>query len=117
MSIIDRLSEYFAHFPGIGERQARRFVYFLLRAENGYVKDFLESIVALKKNVARCKSCFRFFESADGKLCALCASSATDQSLLMVMEKDSDLENFAQSGNYCGRFFFFFGLVFFSVKD
>ncbi|KKS45037.1 hypothetical protein A3I25_02555 [Candidatus Nomurabacteria bacterium RIFCSPLOWO2_02_FULL_42_17] len=117
MSIIDRLSEYFAHFPGIGERQARRFVYFLLRAENGYVKDFLESIVALKKNVARCKSCFRFFESADKELCALCASSATDQSLLMVMEKDSDLENFAQSGTYRGRFFILGGLVPITEKD
>ena len=27
---IEKLSQYFKEFPGIGERQAKRFVYFLL---------------------------------------------------------------------------------------
>ena len=54
MNAVEKLSELFAQFPGIGQRQAKRFVYFLLKSENGYVKNLLESIVALKKNTVRC---------------------------------------------------------------
>ena len=31
MDYIQKLTEYFRKFPGIGEKQASRFVYFLLR--------------------------------------------------------------------------------------
>ena len=39
MDTIDKLTEVFKEFPGIGERQARRFVYFLMSKNPAYVEN------------------------------------------------------------------------------
>ena len=44
MDYFSRLSEYFKKFPGIGERQARRFVYFLLNTNQSYSDELIELI-------------------------------------------------------------------------
>src|SRR3989338_4311224 len=61
MDIIDKLSEIFKEFPGIGERQAKRFVYFLMSRNGSYVENLSSLILNLKKEVTQCKECFRFF--------------------------------------------------------
>ena len=59
MDIIDKLAEIFKEFPGIGERQARRFVYFLMSRNNGYNDNLASMISDLKKGTAQCKECFK----------------------------------------------------------
>lgn len=109
--MIDRLTEYFKQFPGIGERQARRFVYFLLSRNPNYVKELTSLITELKKNISQCKSCFRFYP-ADGKAeCEICQNPEVDKTLLIVVEKDADLENIRKSGTYKGKFFVLGGLA------
>ena len=113
MDIIDKLSEIFKEFPGIGERQARRFVYFLM-AKNGVYADNLAKLIQdLKKEVAQCKECFRFFIlSGDAKnVCEICRDANADAPMLMVVEKDSDLESVKSSGVYKGKYFILGGLV------
>ena len=44
---IEKLSLYFKEFPGIGERQSKRFVYFLLHKNPNYVKELGENILTL----------------------------------------------------------------------
>ena len=36
MDTIEKLTEVFKEFPGIGERQAKRFVYFLMSRNSAY---------------------------------------------------------------------------------
>jgi recombination protein RecR len=112
MKGIDKLAGYFQTFPGIGPRQAKRFVYFLLRQEKADVKEIAELIAKLQDSIAECPSCHRLFE-ADGysELCDICASSSRDASLLMVVEKDADLEAFEKSGIYKGRYFVLGGTI------
>jgi len=113
MDIIDKLSEIFKEFPGIGERQARRFVYFLMSKTPAYNANLSALISDLKKETAQCKECFRFFlvENSSNKLCEICASKTTDSSVLLVIEKDSDLESMRKSGLYNGKYFVLGGLV------
>ena len=49
MDIIDKLTEIFKEFPGIGERQAKRFVYFLMLRTPGYNENLSGLILDLKK--------------------------------------------------------------------
>lgn len=113
MDIIDKLAEIFKEFPGIGERQARRFVYFLMSRTPAYNENLSGFILDLKKEVAQCKECFRFFILSKGreKLCEVCSNANTDETLLMVIEKDSDLESVKKSRVYNGRYFVLGGLV------
>src|SRR3990167_7575380 len=101
MDTIDKLTEIFKEFPGIGERQARRFVYFLMHKNPAYAENLRLLIQDLKKETRQCAECFRFFNLRDSgedkSLCEICQNSQTDSSTLLVVEKDSDLESVKKS--------------------
>ena len=114
MDIIDKLTEIFKEFPGIGERQAKRFVYFLMQKNPAYAENLRLLIGELKKEIAQCRECFRFFIKKDRGLketCDICANAGTDSSTLLVVEKDSDLESVKKSRTYHGKYFILGGLV------
>ncbi len=119
MDTIEKLTEVFKEFPGIGERQAKRFVYFLMSRNPAYNENLTLLIKDLKKEISQCKECFRFFiykekahsASSGSAICEICASPNIDLSTLMVIEKDSDLESVRKSRIYHGKYFVLGGLV------
>ncbi len=112
MDLIDKLTEIFKEFPGIGERQAKRFVYFLMSRSPAYNENLSSMIADLKKGTAQCKECFKFFIIKNSKtICDICVDPHTDRSLLMIIEKDSDLESVKKSRVYNGKYFVLGGLV------
>ena len=114
MDIIEKLTEVFKEFPGIGERQAKRFVYFLMARNSGYTENLSGLISDLKKDVAQCEECFRFFlinKKNRSKICEICSDKNIDTSTLMIVEKDSDLESVRKSRIYHGKYFILGGLV------
>ena len=114
MDIIDKLTEIFKEFPGIGERQARRFVYFLMSRTPAYTENLSSLMLDLKKEIAQCKECFRFFitkRQNKDRMCEICDNANLDSSLLMIVEKDSDLESVKKSRVYNGKYFILGGMV------
>jgi len=113
MDIIDKLAEIFKEFPGIGERQARRFVYFLMSRNSAYAENLSILISELKKETLQCKECFRFFlvKNNKDKVCDICSNVNVDPAILMIVEKDSDLESVRKSRVYNGKYFILGGLV------
>ncbi len=111
MDPINKLTEYFKEFPGIGERQAKRFVYFLLHKNPSYVKELGDKILDLKNTIHQCPSCFLFFQSQQDQLCDVCSNPKTDKTSLLIVEKDADYENIKRSKNYNGMYFILGGLV------
>ncbi len=115
MSPLDRLTELFREFPGIGPRQARRFVYFLLAANPSYRRDLSRFIETIGNEVAQCTSCFRYFPHSSTQvrkdLCKICSDPARDQSLLMAVERDVDIESIERSGAYKGRYLVLGGTI------
>jgi recombination protein RecR len=113
MNSIDKLTELFSRFPGIGPRQARRFVYFLLSRNGNYSSELVQAIENLKKEIMQCESCLRHF-SKNGhvsNLCSICADNTRDNSLLMVVPRDIDLDTVERSGSYNGYYFVLGGSV------
>ena len=117
MDPINKLTEYFKEFPGIGERQAKRFVYFLLHKNPVYVKELGDKVLDLKNTIHQCPSCFLFFQSKQDELCETCSSIKTDKTSLLIVEKDADYENIKRSRNYNGMYFILGGLVPIVTKD
>jgi len=112
MNNTEKLSALFSKFPGIGRRQARRFVYFLLSKDSGFTDELISLIKDLKKEIGRCNICFRYFPSLqNSNICEMCSSTNTDSSKIMVVEKDMDLENIRKTGVYNGRFFVLGGIL------
>lgn len=114
---IEKLSKYFKEFPGIGERQAKRFVYFLLHKNLNYSKELGNSILGLKDLIHQCPSCFLFFEGTHDELCDVCKNEKTDKTSLLIIEKDADYENIKRSKNYSGMYFILGGLAPIVNKD
>jgi recombination protein RecR len=117
MNPIERLAHQFKEFPGIGERQAKRFVYFLLHKNQSYVKDLGDEILALKNSINQCPSCFLFFQGIKGSLCDTCSNPKTDHTSLLIVEKDADFESIKRSKNYSGMYFILGGLIPIVTKD
>ena len=117
MNQIEILAQLFKEFPGIGERQARRFVYFLLHKNPLYVNDLGEAILKIKSEIRQCPSCYLFFQSERSILCETCANPKTDHTSLLIIEKDADYESIKKSKNYGGMYFILGGLIPIVTKD
>lgn len=112
MNPIERLTHLFEEFPGIGPRQARRFVQFLLSQQPGFRGDLSEAIKHLGTETAQCKRCLRWYAkgSEHNGLCSICGSNTRDASILFVVEKDADIENVEHSG-FRGLYFVLGGTI------
>jgi recombination protein RecR len=111
MNPIEKLAQQFKEFPGIGERQAKRFVYFLLHKNPNYVQELGEAVLEIKEKIHQCPSCFLFFQGDRNVLCETCANPKTDKTSLLIVEKDADFESIKKSKNYNGMYFILGGLV------
>ena len=115
MNPTDRLTELFMRFPGIGPKQAKRFVYFLLREHTNYKEQLIKSLEELKFTGKQCERCFRYYgdRNANQKntLCDICSSNSRENSLVMVVEKELDLDAIEKTGSYNGLYFILGGLV------
>ena len=107
---IERLTTLFERFPGIGQRQAYRFVQFLLRSSTHTRRELVESIRSLSESVHQCASCMRY-HSDEHNACALCSDSTRDQSILAVIATDADMLALERSGTYRGRYFVLGGTI------
>ena len=65
MNSIEKLAELFKEFPGIGQRQSKRFVYFLLSKNKDYLNNLSSLITNLTKDISQCEKCFRFFNRSE----------------------------------------------------
>jgi recombination protein RecR len=110
MDPIERLSGLFERFPGIGPRQAQRFVQHLLRSSPTLRKELADSIRAISSTIHQCPSCMRYHGS-DSTTCSICADTSRDQEILAIVVSDADLLALERSHTYRGRYFVLGGLV------
>ena len=113
MNSIDTLAEIFAHFPGIGPRQAKRFVYYLLSRDKSTVESFVRAVEKLKQETLQCTECKRYFarNGSDKPVCNVCSDTNRDKSLLLIVPRDADFDAIEKSGSYKGYYFILGGSV------
>lgn len=111
MNTIDDLAHALARLPGIGPRQAKRFVYYLLTVPAAERATLAALISDLGKNVRQCPDCMRYYPGAEAGLCTYCDSTRRDDTLLMLVEKDQDLAAIERAGTYKGRYFVLGGVL------
>ena len=113
---IEELSTALARLPGIGPRQARRFVYYLLAASASERTTLAELVASLGKQVHQCSECLRFFNGSTARVCHYCSDKSRDDAQLMIVEKDQDLAAVERAGTYKGRYFVLGGVLTLSGK-
>jgi len=103
---IGKLVEIFSRLPGVGPKQAKRFVYHLLAQSQGSLDHLARLVSELKHNIHQCERCTRFFTASEktSALCDLCGNQTRDNGTLMIVEKDIDLNNINQLEVYNGQY-------------
>lgn len=110
MDALEKLVELFQRFPGIGPRQAARFVQFLLRSSPTYRRELLDAIQSLTKTVHQCPVCMRYHADKEST-CVLCSSTSRDSSLLAIVATDTDLDALERSSTFRGNYFVLGGTI------
>jgi recombination protein RecR len=115
MDNTQKLIELFKEFPGIGPRQAKRFVYFLLNRNKAYASDLAKLISEVRSTVHTCDTCFRFFafgnSGGTATTCPVCRDTNRDKKSLMLVSHDVDFENIEKTKFYNGYYFILGGTV------
>src|SRR3989344_2026984 len=110
MDPIERLSLLFSKFPGIGPRQAGRFVNYLLRSSPALRREIIDAVQNLGGSVRQCQKCMRY-HAGDQKLCSICSNPRRDHTSLAVVASDADLAALERSGTYRGIYFVLGGTI------
>lgn len=111
MDAIEELARALARLPGIGPRQGKRFVYYLLAAPAQERKKLADCISALDASVQQCPDCLRFYTGRSAALCQYCRDPERDDAQLMLVEKDQDISALERAGTYKGRYFVLGGVL------
>lgn len=114
---ISRLTEIFSRFPGIGPRQAKRFVYHLLTLRDEQIAELTDLITRLPREISQCSKCYRFSSISKERLCEYCWPNSRDDSMIMVISRDVDLEAIEKSRTWPGRYFVLGGTILPLDKD
>lgn len=96
---IQSLIDYFARFPGIGEKSAQRFVFFLLRQPAADLIKLAKLIMNLPDVISVCLQCHNY---SDRVPCSLCATPSRDQSTICVVAASHNVAAIERTQEYRG---------------
>jgi len=81
-----------------------------MRGKQEEVEELLTAIQDARKDVKTCFWCFNPFEGK-GELCQICQNQGRDQSLLCIVENETDLDSIEKTKQYKGLYFILGGTV------
>lgn len=96
---IQSLIDYFARFPGIGEKSAQRFVFFLLRQPSAELVKLAKLIMNLPDVISVCLQCHNY---SDRVPCTLCTTPSRDQSTICVVAASHNVAAIERTQEYRG---------------
>ncbi|MGB9598347.1 MAG: toprim domain-containing protein, partial [Minisyncoccales bacterium] len=102
--IIQELIEIFSRFPGVGKRTAQRFVFYLAKMKTEEFEFFIKKCNELKK-IKFCNFCFNLFENENSLLCPICQDFKRNKKIILIVEKEINLETIEQTKKYNGLYF------------
>ncbi|MEX2090550.1 MAG: recombination mediator RecR [Candidatus Paceibacterota bacterium] len=96
-----RIVKLFQKLPGVGPRQAARFVLALMEKPDADLEDLGKAIQNLKKEISFCPNCHNI---SDSSLCIVCSNNKRDQGKILIVEKVTDLDSLEKTGLYNGLY-------------
>jgi recombination protein RecR len=108
ISPLEKLIKCLKKFPGVGEKTATRYAFFILNANPGEIDDLIKAIETVKKDL---RLCFRCFHLTDQDLCDICRDQRRDQSRICVVESPLDLMAVEKSGQFKGVYHVLHGVM------
>ena len=104
--LLTDLIEALRCLPGVGAKTAQRMAFHVLERDRAGAKRLAERLASAAERIGNCSRCRTFSEES---ICALCASTARDATLLCVVETPVDQLAIEQATGFRGRYFVLLG--------
>ncbi len=105
---LQQLIECFKMLPGIGEKNAERLSFAVLKFDNEQIKNFSDSIKNVKEKIKKCKICNNLTEE---DICDICNDKNRDSEILCVVENTKNLILFEKANAFNGKYHVLEGLI------
>jgi len=116
-SSVRKLIQALSELPSIGPRQATRLVFYLIGRGEAHIHELARNLDQLK-NIKICERCFfptlgseprpqagvGVISERQGVLCNICSDPHRNQSVIMLVEKETDLLSLENTGRFKGRY-------------
>lgn len=98
---LSRLEDSLAKLPSVGRKSAERMAFAMLEMSDEDLKEFVEAISSLKRDIHFCPECGML--TSEDK-CEICSNPNRDQSVLMVVSYPKDVLSLEKSNGYNGLY-------------
>ena len=85
---LDTLITALKRFPGVGEKTATRYAFYILNERKNEIQDLIDAIRDVKQKLRLCSTCYNL---TDRDPCAICSDRKREKSRILVVETPLDL--------------------------
>jgi recombination protein RecR len=94
--------------PGVGTKSAERMAYEILEMDVEDIKQFIDSLTNIKKNLTSCEVCGLISET---KKCDVCQDNTRDQSIVCVVQSSKDAFALERAKEFNGLYHVLNGVI------
>ena len=106
---LEDLINCFKSLPGIGEKNAERLAFSVLKFDDDQINDFIKSLNNVHTKIHKCKTCFNLTEDSDE--CLICKDKMRDSTVICVVENAKNLIMFEKANVFNGKYHVLGGLI------
>jgi recombination protein RecR len=99
---IKKLAQLLSALPSLGPRQATRLAFHIAGMPTADSQELAKTIQEMAK-LKRCVQCFRI-DTLDKGLCTICVNPRRDQTIVAIVEKETDVLTLEKSRAFKGRY-------------
>jgi len=90
-----------SRLPGVGEKTAARFAFYVLNTNKEYAEGLARCLIDVKEKIKLCSSCFSL---SDKDPCFVCSDSRRRDDIICVVEDVKDMVSIEKMGGFKGRY-------------
>ncbi len=106
--LLEEAVQAFAGLPGLGRKTALRLALYLVNQEAAYTDHFTDALLRMRRGIRPCQTCHNL---ADDHLCAVCADTRRDRSVICVVENIRDVMAIEDTQQYRGLYHVLGGVI------
>ena len=95
-------------FPGVGEKTATRYAFYILNERKQEIQDLIDAIRDVKRKLGLCSTCYNL---TDRDPCAICSDRKREKSRILVVETPLDLIAVENSRTFFGVYHVLHGVL------
>lgn len=105
---IAKLIESFSKLPGVGQKTAVRYAFYILNMEDKDVSQFARDLMSVKRDLHYCPICGNI---TDQERCDICRDHTRDNSTILVVEHSNDIMSLEKMNEYHGLYHVLHGVL------